>query len=123
MQRRWLLSGVMLLVIIGSFLPWESAFGVSVSGIKGDGVITLILAIIGVILWFVPWPGGKTSQGSRIAWVLIEAFLGVLVALIAGYHMGDDFAAIGVYLTFLAGVAWVITLFLPAHWFASVKEV
>jgi hypothetical protein len=123
MQRKHLFAGVMILAIIGSFLPWESAFGVTVSGIKGDGVITLILAIIGLVLWFIPWPGGRTSKGSRVTWVFIEALLGALVALIAGYHMGDTFATIGVYLTFFAGFAWVIVLFLPPSMFKDPNKV
>lgn len=37
-----------LLVLIGSLGPWASGFGMSVSGMSGDGKITFILALIAI---------------------------------------------------------------------------
>lgn len=34
-----------VLVVLGSFMGWAKVFGLSVSGIEGDGKITLVLGI------------------------------------------------------------------------------
>src|SRR5262245_59290020 len=98
-NRRFLLI-VAAAVAVGSFLPWASAFGISVSGLKGDGVITLAVAVVGAILAAVDRPRRQRfAKGAH-------ATLGVLVTIVAGYHLGA-FAAAGVYVTVLAGLAWV----------------
>src|SRR5687767_3980952 len=43
-------SGIAIIVVaLAAFLPWVSVFGFSVSGIRGDGLITLILAVLGAL--------------------------------------------------------------------------
>ena len=42
--------GAAVVVVFAAFLPWAAVFGVGVSGIEGDGVTTLALAVTGVIL-------------------------------------------------------------------------
>jgi len=114
-NRRFLLI-VAAMAGVGSFLPWASTLGVSISGIKGDGVITLALAAIGGILAAVKRPIRlKFAKG-------VHATLGVLVAIVAGYHLGA-FAAVGVYMTFLAGLAWVGLALIPARIFGPTEVV
>jgi asparagine N-glycosylation enzyme membrane subunit Stt3 len=88
-------------------MPWASIFGISKAGIEGDGVITLVLAIIGAVILAIstgvvgrPRSPRRLSQIGRLA-------LAVLVALIGLLDM-SGVSAIGLYLTFFGGVAWVV---------------
>jgi hypothetical protein len=100
--------GSMAVIAISAFLPWVSIFGISVSGIEGDGVITLIVSLAGAGL-LVTTAGvigneaktpGKISQISLIV-------LAALVALVALIDMNGA-AAIGLYLTMFAGLGWLV---------------
>jgi hypothetical protein len=106
LSRKFLLI-VAAAVAVGSFLPWVSVLGISVSGINGDGVITLVVAVAGAILAAIERPRSvRFAKG-------VHATLGVLVTIVAGYHLGG-FAAVGVYVTMLAGLAWVGLALVPA---------
>jgi hypothetical protein len=102
------ISAVSILVVaLAAFLPWVSLFGMGISGIEGDGVITLALAVAGGIVLAVttglfgqPKAAGKKSQIALLV-------LAVLVALIGLMDMNGA-AAIGLYLTLFGGVAWVV---------------
>lgn len=102
------ISAVAILVTaIAAFLPWVSLLGFGKLGIEGDGVMTLIFALAGAVILSVttgligkPRDPGKASQISMLV-------LAVLTALIGLVDMNGA-AAIGLYLTLLAGVAWVI---------------
>jgi hypothetical protein len=90
-------------VAVAAFLPWASVFGFSKAGIEGDGVVTLVCAVAGLaLIW-----------GAKLGWVgqLIPALLVVLTGL---YDLDEagNLAAIGLYLTFLAGIAWVVGAFM-----------
>lgn len=67
------------LVLFGSFGPWVNAGLVDVSGIRGDGVITLVLAVLGLLV---------VGIGR---WYLVAVAAGVATAGIAIHHI----AAIG----------------------------
>jgi hypothetical protein len=86
-------------VAVAAFLPWASVFAFSKSGIEGDGIVTLACAAVGLILI---WRG-------RLGWIG-QLVLAVIVVLIGLYDLNElgNLAAIGLYLTFLAGLAWVI---------------
>jgi hypothetical protein len=60
---RKFMGGSALAVIIGAFLPWFSVFGFSVSGIHGDGRLTLILAAIAIAVLYFVWAGDHRRQG------------------------------------------------------------
>ena len=102
------ISAISLVVVaLAAFLPWVSIFGIGVSGIEGDGVITLVIAVAGGIMLAVttglfgePRVAGKKSQISLLV-------MSVLVALIGLMDMNGA-AAIGLYLTLFGGVAWVV---------------
>jgi hypothetical protein len=89
------------LVAIGSVLPWASAFGVSISGIRGDGVITLLLAGVAGTLLFLGRPRRAAFDKG------ISLLIGGLIIFTAAYHLGE-FVASGVYVTLFAGVAYTI---------------
>ena len=99
-------AGAMLVVVIAAFLPWVSVFGIGVSGIRGDGVITLLLALAGLAVLAVTTGlvGGERTptRASEIAIVV----LGGIVALIGLFDL-NSYGAIGLYLTLLGGLAWV----------------
>ncbi len=111
-QLKVILSAAAL-TAVAAFLPWASVFGVSVSGIRGDGVITLLLAIGG---------GGLVlaNRTGRVTSLIVEGLLGAFVVIIALYHVNDPFGAIGIYLTLLAGLAWLGAL--AWWWFAPQPE-
>jgi hypothetical protein len=97
----------MIVVAIAAFLPWASVFGISASGISGDGVITLILAIAGAVtLVFSTGMIGQSRTPGKASQIMLLV-LAVLVALVGLLDM-SGFAAIGLYMTFFAGVAWVV---------------
>jgi hypothetical protein len=101
-------SGIAIIVVaLAAFLPWVSVFGFSVSGIRGDGVITLILAVL-----------GATSLATRTGLLdqvkipekvglIASLVFAALVALIGLLDMNGA-AAIGLYLTLFGGIAWVV---------------
>jgi hypothetical protein len=98
-------AAAILTVTVSAFLPWISIFGGSVLGIQGDGVITLTLAIAGlVVLALGSVIGTPRFTGKKADITLVV--LAVITALIGLLDM-NGFAAIGLYLTLLGGLAWV----------------
>lgn len=100
-------SAVAILVVLAAFLPWVSIFGIGAIGIEGDGVITLVLALAGaVILAMTTGLVGSRRTPGRVSQIALLA-LAVLAALIALLDMNGA-AAIGLYLTLLGGIVWVV---------------
>ena len=101
-------SGIAVLVVaLAAFLPWVSIFGISVSGIRGDGVLTLVLAVVGGAALAV-----RTGLLSQVkvparASLITSLVCAVLVSLIGLLDMNGA-AAIGLYLTLFGGIAWVV---------------
>lgn len=96
-----------IVVVVGAFLPWASFLGVNAYGIKGDGVITLVLAVAGlVLLGLSAGVVGPERVPGKVAGVA-GLVLAVLVTFI-GLNDTTNFAAIGVYLTDLGGIAWIV---------------
>lgn len=82
---------------VGSFLPWASAFGTTVIGVNGDGLITLVLGVIaGAIAYRMPLSNRDTN-------LLATAGIGALVAIV-GLYDATGIAAIGVYITIIGGL-------------------
>ena len=101
-------SGIAILVVaLGAFLPWVSVLGISVNGIEGDGIITLVLAIAGgaTLAATTGLVGPERTQGriTQIALIVLAA----IVTLIGIVDMNGA-AAIGLYLTLFGGIAWVV---------------
>ncbi|KQV71274.1 hypothetical protein ASC64_04310 [Nocardioides sp. Root122] len=101
-------SGIAILVVaLAAFLPWVSVFGFSVSGIRGDGVLTLILAILGAVALAIRVGLlGRVKVPEKASLIASVVFAG-LVALIGLLDMNGA-AAIGLYLTLFGGIAWVV---------------
>lgn len=79
---------------IGAFLPWATLLGYSVSGIDGDGVISLVLGIAAIgVVYARDW-----DRTTNIA----LAVMGALIALVALSAM-TSFAGSGIYVTILGG--------------------
>lgn len=96
--------GAIVVVALGAFLPWVSIFGSSVLGVEGDGVLTLVLAICGGVVLALGGLIGRPRFTGRKADITALA-LAVVTALIGLMDM-NGFAAIGLYLTLLGGLAW-----------------
>ena len=69
----------LVLTAIGSFLPWasiQSVFGtIEVSGTSGDGIITLLLAIVtGCFICF-------GSKFKMFVWAAIFSVLGLIISI------------------------------------------
>ena len=60
-----------LLVIVGAFLPWGSVDNVVITGVDGDGIITLVAAVVVLV-----------SVGIKRIPLLFSSILGVIVASI-----------------------------------------
>ncbi len=114
-KKRKFIFIIAVVGMIGTFLPWASAFGFTVSGTSGsDGWITFVLFAIGGAIAF--FSGEKTEaikkKISTAVWV--PAALAAVIALLkifksrpAGLSIG-----IGLYLIAIAGLAQVfVTLF------------
>ena len=112
-KRKFILI-IAVVGMIGTFLPWASAFGFTVSGTKGDGWITLALFAVGGAIAF--FSGEKTEALKKkiMTAVWVPAALAAVIALLkifksrpAGLSIG-----IGLYLIAIAGLAQVfVTLF------------
>jgi hypothetical protein len=91
------MAGAAAVVVLGAFLPWVSFLGYSKTGIDGDGSVTI--ALVGLLL---AWRGWLGWIGQLVAAGLVTA-VGI-------YDLNDagNLAAIGLYLTFVAGVVWVV---------------
>src|SRR5262245_31508051 len=97
MHRRNILIATAV-VAIASFLPWANVLGISISGVQGDGIITLILAAFGAAFAIFNRP--RRAKWAKVFQTTLAAF----AVLVAGYHLGG-FAAVGVYLTFFGAIA------------------
>lgn len=99
--------GSMVVVVIAAFLPWVSLFGISKRGTAGDGAITLILALVGIVVLAVSSrllrPDKRHGKPSQITLIVLAA-----VVAIIGIADMNGAAAIGLYLTLFAGIAWVV---------------
>ena len=77
--------GGAVLVALGSFLPWVKAeagvFSATKSGIEGDGVFTLLLAVVIVVCF-------TLIKSQRAAGIAVLS-LGAATAVVAGYELFD----------------------------------
>lgn len=102
------ISAISIVVVaIAAFLPWVSLFGISAYGIQGDGIITLLVAIAGgIVLALTTGLVGQAKEPSKASRIALLV-LAIIVALIGLIDM-NGVAAIGLYLTLFAGIAWVV---------------
>ncbi len=103
-----LAGGSMIVVAISAFLPWVSIFGISARGIEGDGAITLVCALVGLAVLALN-AGAAGGRLGRKPMLIVSGIAAVITALIGLADMNGA-AAIGLYLTMFAGIAWVIAV-------------
>ena len=80
----------------------------SVSGIRGDGAITLTCALIGLAALGMGSEAFRPGQRRRL--MLIISGIGAGITALVGLVDMNGAAAIGLYLTMLAGIAWLIAV-------------
>ncbi|MHB9287735.1 hypothetical protein ACKVMT_11945 [Halobacteriales archaeon Cl-PHB] len=99
--------------VVGAVLPWASFMGQSVSGLDGDGVITLILGIAAAGVIVVREWGQMDQAGVGVLGLLTLAIGGMAysdigsLASMGGSGSGFSISispGIGLYLTLLAGI-------------------
>lgn len=84
--------------VVGAFLPWYTLLGVSVIGIEGDGILTLVLGVAAA--------GSVWYLADLRARAIASMAFGGLIALMAVFHL-STISDTGVYLTLLGGVGLV----------------
>src|SRR5690625_3801376 len=100
-------AGAMAVVFIAAFLPWVTVYKVAGAiGVEGDGVITLILALLGLAALVL---GTEVFMAPKIPAKVTSIILIVLGALVSltGIVDMNRYAAIGLYLTLLGCLAWL----------------
>jgi hypothetical protein len=90
------------LVVVGAFLPWISILGSTRSGLDGDGSITVVLGLFGLLLLWRGWLGQ-----------IVQIVLATAICAIAVYDLNGagGFAASGLYLTFFSSAIWALCAF------------
>lgn len=97
------------LVLVGSLGPWASVFGISVAGTDGDGLMTLLGALLAAGTVFLTVTAGAAKPKFKAQWITVA--IGVLVALIALIDIIDlsstEAVSVGwgIWLVLLAGAA------------------
>ena len=108
-KKRKLILIIAVVGMIGTFLPWASAFGFTVSGTEGDGWITLVLFAIGGAMALFSGDRGQALGSGKLLAVWIPAALAAIIALRkiftkpAGISIG-----IGLWLIAIAGIIQVV---------------
>jgi len=95
--ERWLVAAGVAAVVIGALLPWVTISAVfigtvSVAGTEGDGVLTLILGIVGAAVGFQTVFLGR-PMGKAIG--ITIAILALIIGGISGYDMVNIQSTIG----------------------------
>jgi hypothetical protein len=97
-------GAAIIVVIVAAFLPWASFLGITKYGIEGDGQITVVLGLVGLALVAL-----ESRSRPRRSLRIVEWACAVIVTFVGLFDM-NGLATVGLYLTFLAGGAWVAAL-------------
>ena len=97
----------MAVVALSAFLPWASLFGISISGIRGDGRLTLVLALVGLAVLAISTEVLGPPKLAEKPALIVLAIASVLTALVGLADM-SGVAALGLYLTLFGGIGWVV---------------
>ena len=101
-------------ILVGSIGPWASFGGlVQVSGVEGDGALTLGLSLIAALCLAFALRREKPSKSAALA----ACAVGILCSLIAGYHVVDfgSLVSWGLWLTAAGSVALAVAAKLLAE--------
>ena len=108
-KQQKIAAGSMVSVAVAAFLPWVSVLGFSVIGFRGDGKLTLLAALAGLAAFAFGTDVIGRRRLSEMARISIAGSAAGITVLTAFSAM-NDFAAIGLYITLIAGIAWVAAL-------------
>lgn len=103
--------GSVILLLIGSFLPWAKLGPIGVSGMEGDGVITLVLSIIAIIIYFIL---KKKPMIVKISTIII-GILSAIIAFVTVVNISEvPFGSVGsgVIVTIIGGIGLTVSAFL-----------
>lgn len=100
-------AACMVVVAVAAFLPWVSIFGIGVLGIEGDGQVTLVCAIIGLIVLALRT---RRSDGEQPVALRVVAYVAAVIAVFIGLADMNGAAAIGLYLTLFGALGWLASL-------------
>jgi hypothetical protein len=100
-----LCGGAAIVTLIGAFLPWASAHGTSYPGTDSEGQLTLVCAIIGLASIAIHRGVDFLKAGRRVT-LVTQSILAALVTVLPLLNVSTA-STFGLYLTFLAGCAWV----------------
>lgn len=109
----WMMAGGAVGVIIGSFMPWVRLGPVSISGIEGDGKVTVVIGLLMVILGLM----ARTSP-SRLPrlFVMVGAILATAIAVTDANRLASGldrrFIGSGLSTIVIGGVVALIGAFL-----------
>lgn len=90
---------------IFAFLPWYASGPFTSAGTNHGGVLTLILALIGIAA-LVSYKGIGPLTFTKDAVFIAEAVCGGIVAILILTKVGDSFTAYGLWITLIAGLVW-----------------
>lgn len=81
----WITIAGAVVVVIGSVLPWASVmFAGSVYGTDGDGILTIVCAVIAALVAL------PAALGKGRRWLFgVAAFFGLVAAAIGGYDLSN----------------------------------
>jgi hypothetical protein len=101
-------------VALAAFLPWYSAFGLGVSGMRGPGRLTFACAVAALaVVAFATDVVGRRRL-TRQAYFL-GSVPAVAVVLLTALRRTGDGAGLGLYLTLGAGLVWLAALLRDVH--------
>lgn len=114
--REYLIGAGGLAVLIGSFLPWATAFGglAEKRGTEGDGVITLVCGIAMLVLGYLWYR--SDSRNWKIAYIVAAALAAVVAVIDVIDVGGTDGVSIGygLWIVLIGSVAGVAAFFVKA---------
>lgn len=99
-QTRWWVIGTGVLIAIGSFLPWARAGIFTLSGIDGDGALTLVAGAVVALIGVSNRANPATALGII---VMAGTSLLIVVNVIGNFGVGDaDSMGSGLFITLVA---------------------
>jgi hypothetical protein len=101
-----LCAGAAIVTFGAAFLPWASVPGERAAGTDGDGQLTVLCAVAGLAVLALQRASGPVQFGRRLTLATLSA-TAALVLLVGIANLSSS-AAIGVYLTVLAGLVWIV---------------
>jgi hypothetical protein len=102
----WVLGAAIAGIILAAFLPWATFGPFSISGMKGDGQLTLVLglALAGLGARHLVLPG----KGTLIPGIIIGSLVALTGLIDAGEVPELAEPGVGLLLTILGGIAVVV---------------